>query len=250
MPIPEDMLERVQGQQDRRPDPGTTGSAGAGGCSPAPFLREFTGDRPLGAPRHRRPVVQRPAAPTATRPPAAPASRSPRWSTTCAGSALRARGPGEGLRDPALLAPVVLAHPLRDADHRGVVRRDLVLVAELVGPPHRRHPATGPLAVVGDQQQGHVADRCARLDEALDPAAAAHELVQVLLVRASAARTVVEPVRAVAPRARNAVPHGDGTVEQAHGTSVPVAPRPQGGATAARSVQRWPPGGYPTDSPG
>ena len=69
---------------------------------------------------------------------------------------------------PELLAAVVVAHPLRDADDGGVVRRDLVLVAELVRPVDRRDPAPGPLAVVGDQQQGHVADRGARLDEALD----------------------------------------------------------------------------------
>src|SRR3954451_17356011 len=50
-----------------------------------------------------------------------------------------------------LLAAVVVAHPLRDADDGGVVRRHLVLVAELVGPVDRRDPAPGPLAVVGDQ---------------------------------------------------------------------------------------------------
>ena len=71
--------------------------------------------------------------------------------------------------------------------------------------PHRRHPAPGPLAVVRDQQQGHVADRGARLDEALDAPAGGDELAQVLpRRRASEARTRVEPVRC-------GVAAGDGT---------------------------------------
>ena len=81
-----------------------------------------------------------------------------------------------------LLEPVVVAHPLRDADQPGVVRRDAVAVGELVRPLHRRDPPPGPLAVVGDQQQRHVGDRRARLDEALDTAAAPDEVEQVLLV--------------------------------------------------------------------
>ena len=44
-------------------------------------------------------------------------------------------------------------------------------VAERVRPLDRRHPAAGPLAVVGDQQQRDVGDRGARLDERLDAAA-------------------------------------------------------------------------------
>ena len=85
--------------------------------------------------------------------------------------------------EPGLLAPaVVLPHPRRVADHRGVVRRDAVLVGEPVRPLHRRDPAPGPLAVVGDQDHGDVADRRARLDEPLDPAAGGRELAQVLLV--------------------------------------------------------------------
>ena len=58
----------------------------------------------------------------------------------------------------------------------------LVLVAELVRPVDRRHPAAGPLAVVGDEQQRHVADRGARLDEPLDAAPGGDELAQVRLV--------------------------------------------------------------------
>ncbi len=81
-----------------------------------------------------------------------------------------------------LLAAVVVAHPLGDADDGGVVRRDLVLVAELVRPVDRRDAASGPLAVVGDEQQRDVADRGARLDEALDATVGGHELEQVPLV--------------------------------------------------------------------
>ena len=91
--------------------------------------------------------------------------------------------PGRSTRTPRSLLPLdVLAHPLRDADHAGLVRRDAAPLAERVGPVGRRHPATGELAVPGHQQQRHVADRGARLDEALDALAGRDEVLEVLLV--------------------------------------------------------------------
>ena len=57
------------------------------------------------------------------------------------------------LESGLLLATVVLAHPRRVADHRGVVRRDAVGVGEAVRPLDRGHPATGPLAVVRDEDR-------------------------------------------------------------------------------------------------
>ena len=98
---------------------------------------------------------------------------------------------------PQLLPRDVVAHPLGDPDDRGVVGRHPVVVAERVRPLHRRHPAARPLPVVGDQQQGHVADRGARFHEPLDAPALRHPLVEVAGVRAVRGRTVVEPVRAV-----------------------------------------------------
>ena len=46
MPIPEAIVERVHGQQDRRPRSSTTGSAGAAALFAAAFLREFTAGLP------------------------------------------------------------------------------------------------------------------------------------------------------------------------------------------------------------
>ena len=80
------------------------------------------------------------------------------------------------------LAPVVGAHALGVADHGRVVGRHALVVGERVRPLHRRHPSTGPLAVVGDQQQRDVADRGAWLDEALDAPAGAREVDEVRLV--------------------------------------------------------------------
>ena len=82
-----------------------------------------------------------------------------------------------------LLATVVLPHPGGIADHRSVVRRDALLVRKVVGPFHRRHPATRPLAVVRDQHDGHIADGRARLEETFDASSGTCELGKVLLVR-------------------------------------------------------------------
>ena len=72
---------------------------------------------------------------------------------------------------PQLLARVVVPHPAAGCRRQQRRRRAPgSRLAEVVRPRHRRHPPAGPLAVDGDQQQGHVADRGAGLDEALDAA--------------------------------------------------------------------------------
>ena len=82
----------------------------------------------------------------------------------------------------AVLTAVVLAHPVGHPDQPRVVRRDGQAVAEVVGPAHRRDPATGPLAVEGDQQQGVGGDGGPGLDEPLDALALGRPLAQVHLV--------------------------------------------------------------------
>src|SRR5580765_717794 len=85
----------------------------------------------------------------------------------------------------SLLPTDVLPHPLRDAHHTGLVGLDAAPLAELVGPVRRRHPAARELAVPRDQQQRHVTDRGARLDEALDAFAGLDEVREVRLVLAA-----------------------------------------------------------------
>ena len=53
-----------------------------------------------------------------------------------------------------LLMAIFGAHPGRVPDDRRVVGRDAVPVREPVRPLDRRHPATGPLTVVRDEQDG------------------------------------------------------------------------------------------------
>ena len=157
MPIPPDIVERVHGSKiaDLAQHDWTRWG---GGLFAAAFLREFTGDLPVGPPRHRRPGLQH---------------RRRQRPPDRRGHGLRPDHAGR-LRPRALSgrfvasAADVLPHPLRDADHAGLVGRDAAPLAELVGPVGRRHPAAGELAVPGHQQQRHVADRRARLDEALD----------------------------------------------------------------------------------
>src|SRR3546814_11264039 len=81
-----------------------------------------------------------------------------------------------------LLPTVPVPHALGYADHCRVIGRHLVLVGELVCPLHRLHPATGPLPVVRDEQQCHVADGSSGPDESLHTAAVRDPLVKVLLV--------------------------------------------------------------------
>ena len=196
----------------------------------AAFLREFVGENSVGPHRHRRAGVQRrrPVGPRAR--PAGPASPSRRsWRTP-----LRSAGPptkdadrgarrrteslglvellAQLLLAPLLLPPVVLAHPRRDPDERGVIARHAVAVGELVCPVHRWHPAAGPLSVVRDEQQRHVRDRGARLDETLDSTPRPDELEQVFLVgivgRAAAAATADRSAAPAPRRKRSSRPMG------------------------------------------
>ena len=112
------------------------------------------------------------------------------------------------------LAPVVLPHARGDADQRRVVGRDAVAVGEVVGPLHRGDASPGPLPVVGHQQEGHVGDGRARLDEPLDTAVTGDELRQVALVVAVGG---ADRDQAVGPRASSAAAEA---IEQAHATSV------------------------------
>ena len=123
---------------------------------------------------------------------------------------------GMSLTQESVLPPpprVPLPHPLRIPHHRRVVGRDPVRVGEPVRPLDRRDPATGPLAVVRDQHQGHVGDRGARLDEALDAPTGPDELLQVTLVGV-VRRAHRHPGGAGAPTAA-AEP-----IAQTHGASV------------------------------
>ena len=185
MPIPEFMDERIRTSRIADLSQHDWIRWG-GGLFAAAFLREFTGGLPwahldiagpaynsggpVGPPHLGRHRLR---------------GRDPRGLRAVA-LPLRSPGanfaPGQRLVALELLAAVVVAHPLRDADHGGVVGRDLVAVAELVRPVDRGHPAAGPLTVVGDQEQRHVADRGAGLDEPLDALVALHELLQVVLV--------------------------------------------------------------------
>ena len=74
MPIPEEIVERVHGSKIADLAQHDWVRWG-GGLFAAAFLREFTGDLPVGAPRHRRPGLQLRRGRTVTSPRAAPASR-------------------------------------------------------------------------------------------------------------------------------------------------------------------------------
>ena len=100
--------------------------------------------------------------------------RRPRSSSPTAGPPASASVASSRPYDGAASGPaVVVPHPRRDRRpprRRTTARRGGS--RSRCAHSHGRDPAPGPLAVVGDQQQRHVADRGARLDEALDPAAA------------------------------------------------------------------------------
>ena len=148
-------------QQDRRPGPARLGALGrrAAGRGVPRASSPPTCPGPTSTSPARASTPARPTATCTTGGTGFAADR--RWSTTPAGSAALL----------SLLPTDVLPHPLRDADDRRPRTPGCrVALAELVGPVHRRHPAPGPLAVAGDEQQGHVADGRARLDEPLDPA--------------------------------------------------------------------------------
>lgn len=79
-----------------------------------------------------------------------------------------------------LLTPVVVTHPLRNADHGSVVRRHPVLVRKVVCPRNTGHRTTRPLAVVGDEKQRYGRHCGARLNEPFDTSTSLDEALQVV----------------------------------------------------------------------
>ena len=147
MPIPEEMDERIHSQQDRRPRPARLDPLGRRpvrrrrSCASSPAgCRGRTSTSPARRstrrrlrPRHHGRHRRRGRAPWST---------SPAWPPTAAGA--QADVAAAPARAPCcFLRAVVVAHPLREADHRGVVRRDLVLVAEVVRPLRPTAPGAG-----------------------------------------------------------------------------------------------------------
>ena len=78
-----------------------------------------------------------------------------------------------------LVATVVVPHPLRIADHGGVIAWDLQMLGKGVGPLQRGDHSTGPLAVEGDQQEGGLGHGGLGLDKGLNALAGMSELGQV-----------------------------------------------------------------------
>ena len=170
MPIPEAMDERIHSSQIADLAQHDWVRWG-GGLFAAAFLREFTGGLPWahldiagpsfnsgGAvrPRHLRRHRLRGRHPGRLRPVALRLSRESHRRPTKLSLGDEALSSTDEFRRLTvetlasersaaleLLAAVVVAHPLRDADHGGVVGRDLVAVAELVRPVDRRAPGGG-----------------------------------------------------------------------------------------------------------
>ena len=233
MPIPEEMSERITSSKVAdllQHDWVRWG----GGLYASAFLREFTGGLPwahldiagkemnLGGPYGH-----------------VPSGATGFGVTTLVEFARCAR---RGLDPLRLLARVVVAHPLRHADHGGVVRRHAVAVGEVVRPLDARHPPPGPLPVVRDEQQGHVADRRARLDESLDPLRWSTNFSRCRTSSPSEARTVVEPVRAASRAGRLVRPlrRNRSNMPMADilpGGASPRPPNAPAGSTATRCGQ-------------
>ena len=235
MPIPEEMQERVTSSKVAdllQHDWVRWG----GGLYASAFLREFTGGLPWAHMDIAGNEINN-SGPYGH----VPSGATGFGVTTLVDARSLAAGwpdPGLGLQPAGLLAAVVVAHALRDADHGGVVRRHPVRVGEVVRPRHARHPAAGPLAVVGHEQQRHVAHRGARLDESLDPATGADELRQVRDVVPSAARTRVDPVLVPSRAGRRMRPERRNRSKSAMPSLCPSA-RSDPVWTGSRRVQGW-----------
>ena len=93
------------------------------------------------------------------------------------------------------------------------------------------HPPAGPLPVVRDEQQGHVGDRRARLDEALHArGGSVTNSVRCFSSALSEARTVVGPVRARAAGATRRKPVGNPCANRSWSRSCRPTWRPASGA--------------------
>ena len=151
LPIPDEMGEKVRGNSKIADLAQHNTDRWGGALYAAAFLREFVGDATAGrtwTSPGRRSTTR---LPTATR---LPGGTGVAVATLVELADRSCQAP----EPPLVLLPLVLLpHPRRVADHGGVVRRDAVAVGEAVRPVDRRHPAPGPLTVVGDQHHRDVA---------------------------------------------------------------------------------------------
>lgn len=84
-----------------------------------------------------------------------------------------------GLDRLAALPAVPLAHPLWVADDLRIVSGNRELAGKVMSRLRILDPAPGPLAVVGDQDDGRRCHRRGRFDEGFHTAPGAGELLQV-----------------------------------------------------------------------
>ena len=234
LPITEETpRSRAHREQDRRPAAARLGALGLRPLRGGVPAASSSATTAMGAPRHRRAGVQRrrPVGPRAR--PGRPATRSRRsWRTPLRWPSRPARDDraradeSDGLDSARavellaqlLLAPLLLAAGCTPASGPGCrpARRHSdgtpLRLANLCAHCTDGTRAAGPLPVVRDQQQGHVGDRGARLDEPSTPRRVADELQQVSLVR------VVGPAHCCRHRRRSAAAApAPEAIEQTHG---------------------------------